>query len=169
MEQEIWKTVDEFPNYEVSNKGRIVHASTERIKQTSINAQGIVMIAFFEGGRQNVRSLPLVVANHFLSRDDVPEIFNTPIHLNGDKTDCRVSNLMWRPRWFAVKYHKQFEYEDFGKHAFKQPIQLMETGEVYENTWDAAMELGLIEVDIVVDTLNGNPTFPDWYHFELTE
>ena len=86
----------------------------------------------------------------------------TPIHLNGDKTDCRVTNMMLRPRWFAIAFHQQFENEI---HRFHQPIICLDTDEIFETPRDAAMMYGLIERDIIMGVINNEPVYPGAYEF----
>lgn len=164
-----WVPIEEFPDHSLNPEGEIINNISGDFRRPSRNQQGIVMVNFTNHYQQRVRSLAVLVAKTFLSREGVPDHFNTPIHLNGDKSDCRASNLAWRPRWFAVMYHKQFSFDHFMEPRFNIPIQLIETGEVFDNTWDAAMKYGMLEVDIAIGTANGTPVPLQYYHFDFLD
>jgi hypothetical protein len=74
------------------------------------------------------------------------EHWNTPIHLDGDRENCRADNLMWRPRWFAVQYHRQFHHEEF--HNSNVHIQEVLSGKEYYSVKEACMDLGLYYNDV---------------------
>ena len=153
--KEVWKDIRSFPEYAVSTWGRIMNLRNERIKDPAVNQQGIPYVNLSVDKRQTVRSVPLLVADAFVTRRGIPEHFDTPTHLDGDRTNCYAENLVWRPRWFAMKYHKQFHPAERGKAlSIMTPIMDMDTEEVFENSWDAALKLGLIENDIYVSIFN---------------
>jgi len=165
MLQEIWNPVHEFPAYIVSNHGRVMNVETERFKTPSANQQGIPSVNFIKEGIQYRRSVALLVAQTFLHmRADRPH-FDCPINLDGDRFNNRVDNLMWRPRHFAVKYHRQFNQPiQFG---FNAPVALIGTDRVYETVREAAKDLGLLEKEIIMSIHQHVPTFPEWDSFEL--
>lgn len=165
--KEFWLELQEYPGYAISELGNIMNTNTDIMKQPSKNQQGILMVNFSRHGRQTVRSVALLVADRFVDRRDWPDYFDTPIHLNGDREDCAASNLSWRPRWFAVMYHKQFSNKNFGVSGFSQPIKNTETGEVFVNTWDAALQYGMLENQLVLNTLNHEPVPFQGYVFDF--
>jgi hypothetical protein len=114
---EVWRQIYEFPGYSVSNMGRVRNDETGRIMALSRNQYGIVNVGLVLGRKQYKRSVALLVADAFLPTWE-SEVFTSPIHLNGDRSDCRAENLMWRPRWFAAKYHRQFKT---GRIAVRRP------------------------------------------------
>ena len=105
---------------------------------------------------QYKRSLTLLVAEEFLPPTGRPA-FDTPINLNGDRTDNHYTNLMWRPLWFARKYTKQFS-DDHITCAY--PIEDVETREFYKNSMDAATTLGLLDVEIYLSMCNNTYVWP---------
>lgn len=166
---ETWKALIEYPGYAVSNYGHIMNTHTDLVKNPSTNQQGILMVNFSINQKQLVRSVALIVANHFLEPPK-EEHFDTPIHLDGDRTNCHVYNLAWRPRWFAVKYHQQFnEYERENRHGFKTPVEITKTGEIFPNSWQAAVKYGLLDFEIFMATLNRTYVFPTGQVFRVLE
>lgn len=165
--KEWWVELIEYPGYAISDLGRVMNTRTDLIKTTSKNQQGISMVNFSINHRQHVRSVALLVAQHFLSRDGVPIHFDTPIHLDGNKQHCSVNNLAWRPRWFAVKYHQQFSKEERqNRYGFQKYLRCVDTGEIFPNSWQAAIQYGMLDFDIFLRTLNGETVFPQNYKFE---
>lgn len=168
--QERWIEVAEFPQYLVSTEGRVMNGWNDRPKEPSRNQQGISVVNLYKDKQQNLRSVAVLVADAFLSRDGIPEHFDTPIHLNGDRGDCRVDNLAWRPRWFAIKYHQQFRPEvRTRRFGFHQPVEIIETGEVFETSWDAAIKYGMLDQEIFVATVNRTYVFPHHFTFRVLE
>jgi hypothetical protein len=113
--------------------------------------------------QQCIRSLPRLVAHTFLSRPS--EIFDTPIQLDGDPTNCRVDNLMWRPRWYAVLYKRQFD--ERYDHPIDVPVHAIHEREQFPNSFAAACRYGLLEREVVLSVLNRTPAWPTYQYFEL--
>lgn len=156
-----WKEIRDFPGYSVSSMGKVRNDSTDRIMALQINQHGVVHVGLFKEGRQYKRGVALLVCQAFLP-PPIPPTFDTPIHLDGDPTNNRIDNLMWRPRWFAVKYHQQFENPTV---SFSGPIQDKRTGEVFNNSWHAATTFGLLEKEIFLATLNRTYVWPTYQEF----
>lgn len=73
-------------------------------------------------------------------------------------------NLMWRPRWFAVDYFRQFRHPPRG---YTVPIEDIETGEVFSSTWEAALRHGLLELEIVFAMMKNMYVWPTYQMFRL--
>ena len=160
---EEWKVIEDFPDYSVSTLGRVRNDHTGRILHHKVNQSGLVFVGLRRDLHQEQRSLPLLVARAFL--EDPPPSFDTPITINGDREDCRVYNLMWRPRWFSIQFNQQFKERYFG--ALDLPIRAVDTDEIFENTLEVAMRFGLLERDVVLSINNGTVVWPTWMKFEL--
>jgi hypothetical protein len=152
-----------FPGYELSNDGLVRNARTERVLKTSANQEGIIRVGLMkrEEGRQVTVSLVRLVARMFVAGRSAT--FDTPIQLNGDRNDCSHGNIMWRPRWFAVKFFNQFE--DSEEPMFRTKIYDVETSREYRDSREAASANGLLEEDIMKSVVNGSPCFPTWQIF----
>ena len=159
-EVETWKSIYSFPDYSVSNHGRVLKETTGRILSVCTNTHGIRYVGMTRGKRQYRRALGLLVASHYL---DIPEEpYDTPTHMNGDRADCRAVNLMWRPRWFTNKYHAQFSGQE--PMSFSVPVVCEETGEVFVNSMAAAVKYGVLDRAIRVAYLNRQPVWPTSFH-----
>ena len=88
---EEWRIVEEFPEYEVSNQGRIRNKN-KKILSPLNHTNGYLAICF---GRKNRRLIHRVVGKAFLQEEqDKIEID----HINRDKKDNRATNLRWVTR-----------------------------------------------------------------------
>ncbi len=117
-------------------------------------------------GLQFHRSVPLLVAQAFLTHPFLS--FDTPINLDGDRYNNAVSNLMWRPRWFAIAYNRQF------KEAFSDAIEapIMDMGHptvVFANSFVCATHFGLLEKDLVLSILNRTYVWPTYQEFGVID
>lgn len=163
MEQ--WREIIEFPGYSVSNTGEVRNDSDGRIMARSRNVRGIAVVGLVKDGEQKKRSVSVLVADAFvLTARSLT--FNTPIHLDGDKSNCHASNLVWRPRWFALQYVRQFSV---GPTGFNSKIQEIKTEEVFDSTWHASITYGLLEHQVVYAILNRTYVLPTYQRFELLE
>ena len=160
---EEWVPIDHFPGYSVSSYGRIRTDKTERILALNPNQFGVLQVGLMRDGEQRHRSVPLLVASAFIPPPG--GAFDTPINLDGDRSNNRVENLTWRPRWFAIKYNQQF------KHPYHQPITSplvdLETDEVSPNSFECARRYGLLEQDLVESILNRTYVWPTYQTFAV--
>lgn len=158
-----WVTIEEFPNYLLSNTGDVVNKNSGRWMSQSQTKQGVVKIGLVRGDRQFTRSVGVMVAEAFVFGKS--DLCNTPIHLDGDRTNNRADNLAWRPRWFAWEYAHQFSSVDENAHL--GPIRDLESGRRYLDVYEAAIINGLLFKDIRKSLVMGEPTFPTLQHFEM--
>ena len=160
-----WEIIPEFPGYSVSREGRVRNDDTGRILALTKNQHGLIQVGLMRDCNQYKRGVALLVANAFLPPSTI-EAFNTPINLDGDRTNNRVENLMWRPRWFAILYHRQFHNDLRG---FREPIMEVRTKQRFPNSWEAAITFGLLDREILIATLNRTYVWPTYQEFRLVE
>lgn len=155
-----WVRIFGFPRYLVSNTGEIKDTRTNRLLTQSKNQHGIMSVGLVQNGLLYRKSVPLLVARHWLSAPE-EEHYNTPIHLTGEKSNCNVENLMWRPRHFAVRYH--LEKSKPLDEVF--PIFCFETHETFDSVRDASIYYGMLEADIFRSLQEHTPVWPDHVTF----
>ena len=162
---ENWRTIENFPEYAVSDHGRVRSNKSGRILSLNDNQFGVVQVGLMRDGVQYHRSVPLLVAKAFIPIPGIP--FDTPINLDGDRHNNRVENLTWRPRWFAIRYNQQF------RRPYENPIDAriidLKTQEVSENSFECACRYGLLERDLVLSILNRTYVWPTYQEFGILE
>lgn len=156
-----WRPIQSFSTYSVSSTGRVRNDETGRHMVLSVNQRGIVNVGLMRNNHQYKRSVGLLVADAFVKDGRTPA-FNTPMHLDGDKLNNNATNLMWRPLWFARKYAEQLEEAHFEDY---YPIVEVNTGEKFENPWDAARKFGLLQADIILSVCNSQRVWPTGQQF----
>lgn len=150
-----WTELLEFPGYFIGDSGRVLNQRTGLQLAVTKNSHGCPMVGMMKNGTQLKRSLPVLVAQTYLPNPK--EAFDTPIHLDGDRENCHYNNLMWRPLWFSRKYMRQFTD---GHLTYKDPIEDVETHEVYDSSMHAAMINGLLDSEIYLSMLNNSYVWP---------
>lgn len=140
---ENWVDIPSFPGYSVSDSGLIRNDETSYILSRLVNNRGVVYVGLVRDGEQYNRSVARLVAESFLPPQQ-HNTFDTPINLDGDRTHLGVTNLMWRPRWFAVKYHQQF------RRIWSESRRIVDidTDVRYDNSMHAAMTNGLLALNV---------------------
>ena len=160
-----WAEIDEFPGYNVSEYGNVFGPNHDAPLTQTLNQQGIPTVGLVRDHRQHRRSVPVLVANAFLP-DPPRSDFITPIQLDGDRLNCCADNLLWRPRWFAIQYHRERRQDPFPN--WRKPFELIETGEMFNHPQDCAVKYGLLEdgdFGIFIAMANKKGIFPTGFHF----
>lgn len=160
---EQWKPIRNFENYNISDWGRVQSERSGRFLVLSQNQYDVVYVGMVRDGKQYHRSVPLLVAKAFLPRTFDP--YDTPINLNGDRFNNHVDNLVWRPRWFAIRYNQQFKFSY--EHPIIYPIEDIKTGEVSQDSFECAKRYGLLEKDLVLSILNRTYVWPTYQQFRV--
>lgn len=162
---EEWKQLSIFPTYEISTHGRIKGRWGRVVRQT-LNQRGHAKINLYLEDVQMTRQVGRLVLMEFEGPAQRVD-FDTVIHLNGDKADCRLENLTWRPKHFATKYHQQFHHRMF--ETSHVPIRDIRSGDEYETAQEAAVERGLLLSDILIATHERTYVWPGFHEFERIE
>lgn len=147
-----WLEIPDFPGYSVSDSGLVRNENDGRILARGVNQSGLAYVCLYRRKQQYKKGLALLVADAFLNRPTYVhhrETFTTPINLDGNRLNNDVSNLMWRPRWFAFKFHAQF-------HSVwcTREIEEVETERLFLGTKPIATEFGLIGTHVQVAAIN---------------
>lgn len=162
-DEEDWFVLVDFPDYSISTFGEIINNDTKRLMKQSLTPRGSVKVGLIKDGRQHSRIVKLLVARTFVYGET--EIFDTPINLDGNHRNNRVDNLVWRPRWFALNYVRQFKTPNQNHNI--GPVLDCDSGELYENIKAAAIENGLLIDDIFQCCVTGDRVFPTWQKFSF--
>lgn len=88
----IWKTIDEFPNYDINNLGQVRNNKTGYIKKPSIGKRGYSVVSLQKDRKQYLKTIHRLIAKAFIDNPyNKPEIN----HIDGDKTNYSLDNLEW--------------------------------------------------------------------------
>lgn len=158
-----WVPVEGFPGYSVNPLGQVRNDFSGRLLRPRYNQYGVPYVGFMKDGKQCSRSLPRIVAQAFLSPSNA--VFDTPIQLDGDRSNCRADNLMWRPRWYAVLYNRQFEERYVNP--INAPIGVAGHDEIFPNSFAAACRFGVLEREVVLSILNNTLAWPTYQQFAI--
>ena len=167
IEEEVWQVIEDFPNYEVSNQGRIYNLRLRRMMSTSINNHGYVKITLAANrGDRHDRSVALLVAQAFVEPPNI--LCDHVVILDGDLTNVDARNLVWRPRWFAWKYRHQLNKAQ-PLHYKNLHVANTTTGDVYSSIIKCCHTEGLLYDEVWKSTYMSKPVFPFSHIYEIVE
>lgn len=97
---EVWKKIEGFENYEISNLGRLkvnlkfrkYRSYQSKILNPSKDKDGYLRTAITKDGKKYMKKIHRLVALTFLQNKENKPCVN---HKNGIKTDNRIENLEW--------------------------------------------------------------------------
>lgn len=176
--KEIWKTIENYPDYQVSNLGRIksLKFGRERVLKQAKNTQGYYFVILYQNKKQKIYRVHKLVALHFIPNpQNLPQID----HIDTNRQNNYVSNLRWVTNKencnnpiTKIKYSKANKGKNKGRvlsqetkdkmsiaHkgnpnlALSKPIlQLSKSGNIILRKWDSAhqvkRELNIIQSNV---------------------
>lgn len=166
--EELWVSLEHmgFDNYSVSDHGHIRNDLRCRMVSVSLNQQGLPKVSMIRhpGEGQITLGVAKIVATTFVERpfDNCDSVIN----LDGDRTNCHMDNLAWRPRWYSIAYHNQFDTDE---HVGSADVICNETGEIFRSCRQAAVFYGILEKDIMFSASNGRKVWPYGYTFDFID
>lgn len=163
----VWREIARSPQYVVSDAGEIRNQKTGRTLSPSKNQHGHLKVNLpTVEGKIKTRQLNHIVADAFLPEPHRAD-FISLIHLDGDKTNCSASNLVWRPRYFSIRYHMQFDTKIWEESTVR--VSDIKTGRIYDTIQEAAMEHGLILSEILLAAHKRTFVWPSYQQFRLVD
>jgi len=154
--REIERYIEGYPNYSITNYGRVINHRTGRDMILTPNTQGELSVGLVRDGHQTRYSVKCMVARAFVPGES--EQFDTPIILDCDVYNMRADNIVWRPRWFAWRYKHQFGIDPPWYTAF--PVIDAVSQVEYNSVVEAAIMNGLLCADILTSIYNETVVFP---------
>jgi len=90
--EEIFKTIEGFPNYSVSNLANVANQKTGRILTQSLNMNGYKYVVLSLNGKRYTKKVHRLVAKAFIENP-----CNKPCidHIDNNRTNNNVNNLRW--------------------------------------------------------------------------
>lgn len=165
--EERWKNIDDFSDYDISDRGRVYNVRFNSMMRTSINQFGHVKITLTsEYGQRLTRSVAQLVAEAFIERPS----FNCThvVMLDGDLTNLDVENLVWRPSGYAWHYRRQLVTPQ-PLHFRNLHVVNVKTGDIYSSIVEAGMREGLLFTEIWKSTWSAVELFPFNAVFEVIQ
>lgn len=159
---EEWRPIRDFNGYSISDQGNVLNVNTGRVLRPSQNQKRLVIVGIMRGGVQYKRAISHLVADAYLLPPP-HESFDAVINLDGDRHNNHVTNLMWRPTWFAMKYNAQFTGY---AHGYGHAIIDLESKEVFDNIWHAVTKHGLLIFDVVESLNTQRVVWPTYQRFK---
>lgn len=156
-----WEPIPEFPVYSVSDSGLIRNDDTDRILRQAKLPDGRMKVGLMLDRIQYQRAVSRLVIAAFVPNRD-PHRSDTPIHLDGDLSNCAAYNLAWRPRWFAKTHTRQFRLGG----PDTPPIVNLTTGETYSGVWELVLKYGLLRSDVLQCIAREWPVYPLMQRFD---
>lgn len=94
--REVWRKINEFPNYSVSNQGRVRHDKRNHIRKAFVDKDGYKIVVLPKNGKPVTRRVHKLVALAF-----VPNLQNKPCvdHIDTNKLNNNADNLRWVTHW----------------------------------------------------------------------
>lgn len=113
---EIWKDIPGFNRYQISSYGRFKslkkrilqkngHPMTfpEKILKPTVSDSGYLYVTLTNNGKHKAMKIHRLVANQFLYRRKGTNVIH---HIDHDKTNNRVSNLIWTTQQENMKFER---------------------------------------------------------------
>ena len=153
MEEEIWKVIDGYPDYRISNMGRIksFKRNKEKDLKVQINKNGYSHIILSNNGLKKIWRIHRLVSTNFNPTEDKTLQVN---HINGIKHDNRLCNL----EWVTMSENMKHSFDVLGRignetgkylgnhNTAKKIVQYSKDG-LFIRTWDCVKEAA-IEIKI---------------------
>ena len=90
--REIWKRIDGYANYEVSNFGRVCNATTERMLKANLGSSGYLAVSLSKKEKAKTHNIHKLVAHEWLDNPDNKRCVD---HMDGNQNNNHIENLRW--------------------------------------------------------------------------
>lgn len=155
--EEEWKAIDEFPNYYVSNKGRVKNSKGD-IMAGGYDRDGYHQVTISTCGKQYSRRVCRLVAKAFI---DNPLCLPCVNHIDEIKNNDDVGNL----EWCTIAYNNNYGSRPF---KLRKRVKCVETGVIYNGIRCAGAKNGICHQNIGQCCKSPNNT-AGGYHWQYVE
>lgn len=135
MIEEIWKIIEEFPLYSVSNKGRIKNNKNDYILVGGLDRDGYRQVTLQKENteKQFCRRVCRLVAKAFI---DNPNNYPVVNHKDENKSNDNIDNL----EWCTVKYNNNYGNKN---NTLRKKVKCLETNQEYAGTREAERQTNI--------------------------
>lgn len=116
--KEMWKAIEGYPNYEVSNQGRVKNVRRGKVVKSSPNVWGYLGLSLYNDGNCKRHTIHRLVAEAFIKNDEGKKEVN---HIDGDKLNNCSDNLEWVTRSENMTHAHENGLADMSKAYKKSP------------------------------------------------
>lgn len=142
MSEEIWKLVADYPNYSVSNYGRVRNNKTGYILKPLEVGFGYVVVELCNKNGPKSKKIHRLVAEAFLPNPDKKPQVN---HIDGNKKNNRLDNL----EWVTASENMKHSYDSKIRVPHQErPVRIVETGEIFKSVKECAEKIEGHDCDI---------------------
>jgi len=160
---EIWKKIEGFEDYEISNKGRVRRKYLKFIKyRKPVYQKGYVCITFSVGSCFKKFQVHRLVAEAFIYNTENKRCVN---HINGIKTDNRVENL----EWCTHSENEKHSFEILGKKSngiLRRKIELKDIDIIKNMSLNGISQRKIAEIYNIcqpsISLIINNKTYQKW-------
>ena len=157
MDEE-WGQLEEFPDYAISNYGRVLNLKRDTLLTPYVNSYGHERVALYRSGvRYDVYIHHLVGKTFTTGYMDGGHVK----HRDGDKSNHRPENLRYTTRGIGQRIRHP-------NNVTVRRVKIVETGAIFKNVTECALHLGC-DPSIVYRILRGERMTHRGYTFEYTE
>ena len=100
--EEIWKLIDGYENYQISNMGCVINTDTNKILKGQNNGKGYLFVTLYDRHHKSKQiMIHRLVATYFIPNpDNLPQVN----HMDEHKHNNRVDNLEWCTSEYNINY-----------------------------------------------------------------
>ena len=132
---EVWRPVEGWNNYEVSNMGQVRNCRTGRILKPWGNRQGYLVVGLCQNGERKRLYIHRLVALAFIQNTaGLPQVN----HINEVITDNRAGNLEWCDQKYNNNYGTRAERIAL---TLSKPVEQYDLEGNYIRSWISAREV----------------------------
>ena len=152
---EEWLEIEGYPDYKVSNYGRVWGRRYNRILKPQIDRYGYLYVNLYKEGKAKSLKVHRLVASHFICFIPQADKGLSDYHVNHkdeDKTNNRVTNLEFITCKANINYgtaNRRRVVTNNGRTTTPKKVICVETGEVFSSIREAARYIGRANTNII--------------------
>ena len=154
--KEIWKTIENFNNYQISSLGNVKNITTGKVLKSTLNGRGYYQVGLSKQNKRYTKLIHRLIAEAFIANPENHQCIN---HRDEVKTNNSIENLEWCSYQYNNNYGTRTERASKSRLGEKnynaKKVLCIETNEIFNCTRDAARKYCL-ERCAVSDAANTN-------------
>lgn len=161
----IWKKIEGFQNYSISDDGNVRNDNTMKILKQHIGNRGYYMVNLWRNNKGHWKTIHRLLAVAFIPNPENKLCVN---HIDGNKKNNNINNLEWcthsENQLHRSRILKKTRFPEEALKATRKAVICVETGEVFESVSEAARRCGLWQQNIS-KVLNGEMHTTGGFHW----